>query len=386
MSNDPQRGGRKDGPPEIDEIFRSLSAKVNTLFGGGRNPVQPSGNGGFGSGSAGIVAAVVLALWAASGLYIVDERENAVVTQFGRYVDTVTSPGLHWHLPWPVQRSELVNMTEIRKVELGMKGADGNMMLTADQNVIEVQLSVQYTLNNARDYLFNNKLKEEDGSDLVNQVAESAIREVVGRSQVDAVLNEGRSKISDDTKDLMQKLLDRYKSGVTIARVNIGDVQAPKEVQEAFSDAVKARQDLNRLINEGRAYYNEVVPRASGTAAKLLQEAEGYKQQVVSRAEGEADRFNRIAAEYAKAPQVTRDRMYYDTMQQVLKGSTKVLIDQKAGGNLLYLPLDKLIQASDGGAPASVSEAKAAETPAIKPSAESPRAAAPLRNAEREGR
>lgn len=381
------RGGRKDGPPEIDEIFRSLSNKVNSLFGNGRNQ-QPGTGGGFGSGSVSIVLAVVAALWAASGLYIVDERENAVVTQFGKYVDTVTAPGLHWHLPWPIQRSELVNMTEIRKVELGGKssgGVDGNMMLTADQNVIEVQLSVQYTLNNAREFLFNNKLKDPDGSDLVNQVAESAIREVVGRSKVDAVLNEGRGKISDDTKELMQKLLDRYKTGITIARVNIGDVQAPKEVQEAFSDAVKARQDLDRLVNEGRAYYNEVVPRASGTAAKLLQEAEGYKQQVVSRAEGDADRFNKIVAEYAKAPQVTRDRMYYDTMQTVLKNSTKVYVDQKAGSNLLYLPLDKLIQSAGPASAVATSDPKPVESTAGKPVADLPRTTTPLRT-DRDGR
>ncbi|MBE9609589.1 FtsH protease activity modulator HflK [Chitinilyticum piscinae] len=382
--NDPQRGGRKDGPPELDEILRSVSNKVGSLFGGGGNGASQQPGKGF-TGIGGLVVGAVAALWVASGLYVVDERENAVLTQFGRYVETVASPGLHWHLPWPIQRSELVNMTEIRSLELGGGSASAsNMVLTADQNVIEVKLNVQYTLNSARDYLFNNRFKDGDERDLVNQVAESAIREVIGRNNVDAVWNEGRAKVGEDTKVLMQGLLDRYNAGISIARVNIADVNAPKEVQEAFSDAVKARQDRERLINEGRAYYNDVVPRASGTAGKLLQEAEGYQQQVVSRAEGEADRFSKIAAEYAKSPQVTRDRMYYDTMQQVMQKSTKVIVDQKQGGNLLYLPLDKLMQQT--AAPAPAGEVKPAEVVSAKPAETAPqRPASPLRS-DRDGR
>ncbi|WP_051304787.1 FtsH protease activity modulator HflK [Chitinilyticum litopenaei] len=391
--NDPQRGGRKDGPPDLDEIFRSLGDKAGRLFGNNR-PLPGNGGGGVSATRGlGIAAGVAVALWAASGFYIVDERENAVITQFGRYLQTIESPGLHWRMPWPLMRSEIVNMTEIRSLDLGVSGGpDGGagsaMMLTADQNVIEVQLNVQYTLTNAKDFLFNNKIRPDDpdARDIVNQVAESAIREIVGRNNVDAVLNEGRGRIGEDTRVLMQQLIDRYRLGVSIARVNIKDVQAPKEVQDAFRDAVKARQDRDRLINEGRAYFNDVVPRASGTAASLLQEAEGYQQKIVSRAEGDADRFRQIAAEYAKAPQVTRDRMYYETMQQVFKNTTKVVVDQKAGGNLLYLPLDKLIQSTAPGAAGQAPDTRSTEqlAPASKPEPV-PARTAPLRS-ERDGR
>lgn len=370
--NDPQWGGGRKGnnggPPDLEDIFRSITDKFNRLM-GGKPAMNTTGGGKGGSTGAVVLAAGLFVLWVGSGVYVVDERENAVITRFGKYTQTVESAGLHWHLPYPIESREIVNMTELRSLEVGVKGAsaggDESTMLTGDQNIIEVQLEVQYNLNSARDFLFNNRLSDKDGRDVVKQAAETAIREVVGKNKVDYVLNEGRGKIGEDTKDIIQDLLTKYGTGISVSRVNISDVQPPEQVQAAFSDAVKARQDRARLINEGTAYANDVVPKASGMAARLNEEALGYRQQVVARAEGDASRFRQIAAEYAKAPQVTRDRMYLDTMQTVYQNTTKVLVDQKSNGNLLYLPLDKLMQMNASGetAPAAAAAPKAVDVP-----------------------
>jgi membrane protease subunit HflK len=370
--NDPQWGGRRNGPPDLDEIIRNITSKISRLLGGdGAPPSGGSSRGGL--GAAVVVAVAVAVLWAASGFYVVDERENAVIMRFGRYVETVEKPGLHWHLPWPVESREIVNMTEIRSLEVGTPGGEGragdeSMMLTGDQNILEVRLEVQYNLKSAHDFVFFNRTTDRDAKDLVKQIAQTAIREVVGKNKVDYVLNEGRGKIGEDTKEIVQSLLDRYGVGVAVSRVNISDVQPPDQVQAAFSDAVKARQDKARLINEGTAYANDVIPKAGGMAARLSEESEGYRSRVVSQAEGDASRFKQVAAEYAKAPQVTRDRMYFDTMQQVFQNTTKLLIDQKSNGNLLYLPLDKLMQMTTPTAPAATEPAKAAD-PAVSPEA-----------------
>ncbi|MEJ2792638.1 FtsH protease activity modulator HflK [Iodobacter sp. LRB] len=367
--NDPQWGGRRNGPPDLDEIIRNITGKISRLLGGdGAPPAGGSSRGG--AGAAVVVAVAVAVLWAASGFYVVDERENAVIMRFGRYVETVEKPGLHWHLPWPVESREIVNMTEIRSLEVGSPGGEGragdeSMMLTGDQNILEVRLEVQYNLKSAHDFVFFNRTTDRDAKDLVKQIAQTAIREVVGKNKVDYVLNEGRGKIGEDTKEIVQSLLDRYGVGVAVSRVNISDVQPPDQVQAAFSDAVKARQDKARLINEGTAYANDVIPKAGGMAARLSEESEGYRSRVVSQAEGDASRFKQVAAEYAKAPQVTRDRMYFDTMQQVFQNTTKLLIDQKSNGNLLYLPLDKLMQmTSPAAAPAPAAEAAKVAEPA----------------------
>ncbi|AZN36030.1 FtsH protease activity modulator HflK [Iodobacter ciconiae] len=365
--NDPQWGGRRNGPPDLDEIIRNITSKISRLLGGDG---APGGNTRGGAGAAVVVAVAVAVLWAASGFYVVDERENAVIMRFGRYVETVEKPGLHWHLPWPVESREIVNMTEIRSLEVGSPGGEGragdeSMMLTGDQNILEVRLEVQYNLKSAHDFVFFNRTTDRDAKDLVKQIAQTAIREVVGKNKVDYVLNEGRGKIGEDTKEIVQNLLDRYGVGVAVSRVNISDVQPPDQVQAAFSDAVKARQDKARLINEGTAYANDVIPKAGGMAARLSEESEGYRSRVVSQAEGDASRFKQVAAEYAKAPQVTRDRMYFDTMQQVFQNTTKLLIDQKSNGNLLYLPLDKLMQmTSPAAAPALAAEAAKVAEPA----------------------
>lgn len=374
--NDPKwdEGRRKgDGPPDLDEILRGLTQKLTRLFGGKKIKLPGSG-GEDGSprgikGGLGIILGIAVILWVLSGFYVVDERENAVITQFGRYVETVDKSGLHWHLPMPIEKRQLVNVTEVRSLEVGTVGPnaanDDGLMLTADQNIIQMQLEIQYNIKSARDFLFNNRFSHPDGRDIVKQTSETAIREVVGRNQVDYVLNEGRGKIGEDTRLLMQALLDKYRSGISVLRVNISDVQPPEAVQAAFSDAVKARQDRVRLINEGRAYANDVIPRASGMAGRLKEESEAYKQQVISRAQGDADRFNQILTEYNKAPQVTRQRLYIDAMQKVYTNSTKVLVDQKSGNNLLYLPLDKLVQMS-------TPVATAASTPVGKPVTNSP--------------
>lgn len=362
--NDPKwdEGRRKgDGPPDLDEILRGLTQKLTRLFGGKKIKLTGSGSEDGSprgiKGGLGVILGIAVILWVLSGFYVVDERENAVITQFGRYVETVDKSGLHWHLPMPIEKRQLVNVTEVRSLEVGTVGPnaanDDGLMLTADQNIIQMQLEIQYNIKSARDFLFNNRFSHPDGRDIVKQTAETAIREVVGRNQVDYVLNEGRGKIGEDTRLLMQALLDKYRSGISVLRVNISDVQPPEAVQAAFSDAVKARQDRVRLINEGRAYANDVIPRASGMAGRLKEESEAYRQQVISRAQGDADRFNQILTEYNKAPQVTRQRLYIDAMQKVYTNSTKVLVDQKSGNNLLYLPLDKLVQMSTPVVPAA---------------------------------
>jgi membrane protease subunit HflK len=351
MSQDPKwGGGRNDGPPDLDEILRRTLSKIKQFLGG--RPPLPQGpspsDGRMVVGGAGVVAALAAVLWVSSGFYVVDAREEAVVLRFGRYVET-TEAGPHWRFPWPIGAHEVIKLSEIRSVEVGARGdpksTSESLMLTQDQNIIDMQLEVQYDVKDARDFVFNNVTDGGDARDIVKQAAETAIREVVGKNKVDFVLNEGRSQVAADATRLIQSLLDNYNAGIRVTRININDVQPPEAVQAAFADAVKAGQDKVKQTNDGVAYANDVVPKARGMAASLLLEAQGYKQSVIAKAEGDAARFRQVVAEYAHAPQVTRDRMYFDTMQQVLTNSSKVLVDQKSGsGNLLYLPLDKLMQ------------------------------------------
>ncbi|OQS39360.1 FtsH protease activity modulator HflK [Chromobacterium haemolyticum] len=357
--NDPNRGRRgNEGPPDLDEVFRNLNQKLSRLLGakgsgaggGPASSVKPPFKGG-----AVAVVGVLAALWLASGFYVVDAREQGVVLRLGSF-NRVTEPGLQWHAPFPIEKVEIVNLTEVRSVEVGYRNtaqtrvAEESLMLTSDQNIIDVQLSVQYDIKDARAFLFNNASRERDAKDIVKQATETAIREVVGRNKVDFVLNEGRTQIAVETQKLIQEVLDRYSLGVRIAKVNINAVQPPEQVLAAFDDAVKAGQDKDKLRNEGLAYANEVLPKAQGLAARLQQEAEAYEQKVVSRAEGDASRFKQVLSEYNKAPKVMRDRLYLDMMQQIMSSTTKVVVDQKGGNNLLYLPLDKLIQQSSPGA------------------------------------
>ncbi|MCW5598114.1 MAG: FtsH protease activity modulator HflK [Nitrosomonas sp.] len=352
--NDPQWGRRKgnSSPPDLDEVLRNFSQKINDLFGrkgggGSGNEERPGGEGPRRQSSGSIVVLIFLLLgvWLASGFYIVDEGQRGVVLRFGKHVDT-TQAGLRWHIPYPIEKVEAVNVSQVRTVEIGYRNnvrskvLKESLMLTDDENIIDIQFAVQYILNDPEKFLFNNR--EPDSA--VLQVAESAIREAIGKSKMDFVLYEGREEVTARTTELMQTILDRYEIGITVSRVTMQNAQPPEQVQAAFDDAVKAGQDRERQRNEGQAYANDVIPRARGAAARLMEEASGYQQRVISSAEGDASRFEQILVEYSKAPGVTRDRLYIDMMQQVLSNTSKILIDQEGGNNLLYLPLDKLIQ------------------------------------------
>lgn len=354
MNDNGWRGGKRDnndGPPDLDEIFRSLNQKLSRLLGGrgGQGGGSPDGGRALFKGGASLLALILGGVWLASGFYVVDAREVGVVLRMGSF-NRVSDSGLQWHAPYPFEKVEIVTLTEVRSVEVGYRGNAKNripeesLMLTEDQNIIDVQLSVQYDVKDPKAFLFNNATGDRDAKDIVKQATETAIREVVGRNKVDFVLNEGRAQVASETAALIQQTLDRYNLGVRVSKVNINDVQPPEQVLAAFDDAVKASQDREKLRNEGQAYANDVIPKASGLASRLMEEAEGYKQRVVSNAEGDAARFKQVLAEYSKAPGVMRERLYQDMMQQILSNSSKVLVDQKSGSNLLYLPLDKLIQ------------------------------------------
>jgi membrane protease subunit HflK len=382
--HDPKWGRRpNDGPPDLDELFRKLNQKLARLLGAKPSGKTPEPRAAF-KGGVGAALGVVVALWLASGFYVVDAREEGVVLRLGRYHHT-TEAGLQWHLPYPFEKVEIVNLTEVRSIEVGYRSSAKNrvpeesLMLTEDQNIIDVQLSVQYDVHDAKAFLFNNATGDRDAKDIVKQATETAIREIVGRNKVDFVLNEGRAQIAAESQRLIQNTVDRYALGVRIAKVNINDVQPPEQVQAAFEDAVKAGQDKDKLRNEGLAYANDVVPKAQGLAARLTEEAEAYKQRAVSRAEGDAARFKQVLSEYNKAPKVMRDRLYFDMMQQIMTSSSKVLVDQKGGSNLLYLPLDKLIQSTSPGNGAAVTPAPAAPTPSRAEPATPPAATNPPR-------
>lgn len=348
--NDPQWGNKNSGgPPDLEELLRKLNEKIAGVMGGKGGKGKSGGNEPtkkFGPGI-GLIAAIAALIWIGSGFYIVDASQRGVVLRFGKYLEA-TEPGPRWHLPFPVETVEIVNLSQVRTVEVGYRDNVKNkmlkesLMLTDDENIIDIQFAVQYFLKDPADYLFNNRMPDEN----VRQAAETAIREVVGKSKMDFVLYEGREQVAASATKLMQDILDRYKSGILISKLTMQNAQPPEQVQAAFDDAVKAGQDRERQKNEGQAYANDVVPRASGTAARLIQEAEGYKQSVIANAEGDASRFKQILVEYEKAPAVTRERMYLDMMQQVMGNISKVMIDQKNGNSLLYLPLDKLIEST----------------------------------------
>ncbi|MEQ1629219.1 MAG: FtsH protease activity modulator HflK [Gallionella sp.] len=364
--NDPQWGSKNNGgPPDLEELLRKLNAKFSAMLGGRK----PSGSGSNGApanlgGGAGLVAVILLLIWLASGFYIVDASQRGVVLRFGKQVET-TEPGPRWHFPYPIEAVEVVNLSQVRTVEVGYRDNVKNkmlqesLMLTEDENIIDIQFAVQYFLSDPGDYLFNNRNPDEN----VRQAAETAIREVVGKNKMDFVLYEGREQVAAAATKLIQEILDRYKSGIVVSKLTMQNAQPPEQVQAAFDDAVKAGQDKERQKNEGQSYANDVVPRARGTAARLIQEAEGYKQSVIANAEGDASRFKQVLVEYEKAPAVTRERMYIDMMQQVMGNISKVMVDQKGSNSMLYLPLDKLIEASRSSTDApSVAPAAAAST------------------------
>ena len=387
----PPRGGPNQGPPDLDELWRDFNRKLTGLFGGGRG--RGPGNGGLGGGGGfqpdmkgagigvGMIAAVAVVIWLASGIFIVREGEQAVVTTFGKY-DSTRNAGLNWRMPFPIQRHETVRVTQIRSVDVGRDsvikstGLRESAMLTQDENIVEIKFAVQYRLNDARAYLFESKSPD----DAVVQAAESAVREVVGKMTMDNAMADERDQIAPRVRDLMQLILDRYKVGIEVVAVNMqqGGVRPPEQVQAAFDDVLKAGQERERVKNEAQAYANDVVPRAAGTAARLKQEVDGYKARIVAQAQGDTQRFSSVLTEYQKAPQVTRERMYLDTMQGIYSGVNKVIIDSRAAGNLLYLPVDKLMQSA--GAPAAAVPGPAAQAPAPAPAAQAPAADARTRD------
>ncbi len=351
---DPRTRGQREGqPPDLDELWRDFNRRLGGLFGGKRG----GGNRGGGGGSfqpdmknagvgLGLIAGVVVLIWLGTGFFIVQEGQQAVITQFGKYKATVGA-GFNWRLPYPVQRHELVFVTQIRSVDVGrdsvMKstGLRESAMLTEDENIVEIKFAVQYRLSDARAWLFESR----NPGEAVVQAAETAVREVVGKMRMDSALAEERDQIAPRVRVLMQTILDRYKVGVEVVAINLqqGGVRPPEQVQAAFDDVLKAGQERERAKNEAQAYANDVIPRAVGSASRLKEEADAYKARIVAQAQGDAQRFQAVLAEYEKAPQVTRDRMYIEAMQQVYSSVTKVLVDSRSGSNLLYLPLDKIL-------------------------------------------
>ena len=368
-------GGRGDGPPDLDELWRDFNRKLSGLFGGKggapRGPSNGSGDNGGGPNfqpdmksagiGAGLIAGVVALIWLGSGFFIVQEGQQAVVTSFGKFSHTADA-GFQWRMPYPFQAHETVNVTQLRSKEVGRNaviaatGLRDSSMLTQDENIVDIRFTVQYRLKDARAFLFENR----DPEEAVTLAAESAVREIVGKSKIDSVLYEQRDAIAADLAKSVQGQLDRLKAGIVIVNINVQSVQPPEQVQAAFEDTLKAGQDGDRLKKEGLAYASDVIPKAQGTSARLREEAEGYKSRVVAQAQGDAQRFNSVLAEYQKAPAVTRDRMYIDTMQQVYSNVSKVMVDSRSNSNLLYLPLDKLIAQTAGAAPAAASAAPAA--------------------------
>jgi modulator of FtsH protease HflK len=355
--------GRNDGPPDLDELWRDFNRKLGGLFGKG----GPRGNGSGGDEGgpnfqpdmksagigAGLIAGVVALIWLGSGFFIVQEGQQAVVTSFGKYSHTADA-GFQWRMPYPFQAHETVAVTQLRSREVGRNavvqatGLRDSSMLTEDENIIDIRFTVQYRLKDARAFLFENR----DPEEAVSLAAESSVREIVGKSKIDSVLYEQRDAIAAELVKSIQGQLDRLKAGIVIVNVNMQSVQPPEQVQAAFEDTLKAGQDGDRLKKEGLAYASDVIPKAQGTAARLREESEGYKASVIAQADGDAQRFSRVLAEYQKAPAVTRDRLYIDTMQQVYSNVSKVMVDSRNNSNLLYLPLDKLIQQA-GAAPAA---------------------------------
>lgn len=367
--------GRDDqnGPPDLDEVIRSMQNKLAGLFGGGSNGDEPA-KGGFSPASFGLLGAAALALWGASGFYTVDEGTRGVVTRFGAYVNT-SQPGLNWHIPAPIEQVQVINVEQQRFIEVGYRSGGGQatgsvpkeaMMLTRDENIVDVRLAVQYQVKDAKDYAFSVL----DPASTLKQVTESVERGVIGHSDMDFVLTEGRSEIVQEIKSEIQAVMDSYKAGILITSVNLQDAQPPEQVQGAFEDAIRAREDKQRLINEAEAYSNDVVPKARGAASRIVQESEAYKAKAEAEAKGDVSRFTQLYTEYKKAPAVTKQRMYIEAMESVLERSNNVLVDVKGGNNIMYLPLDKMIAKDPNqpqNSPVDVHEMAPQNTPALAP-------------------
>ena len=358
MAKNPgQNNNQEEGPPDLDELLNDLRKKIGRIFGkketDQKTPKSSGGNPTPNSGNDNLpilpILLIVVLLWAATGFYIVDQGSRGVVLRFGKNTE-VTMPGPRWHIPYPIESAEVVNLEQVRTIEVGYRSAGDaaarskelreSLMLTDDENIIDLQFAVQYNLKSVEDFLFNNRSAESS----VRGAAETAIREIVGKSKMDFALYEGREEMAVKAKKLMQEILDRYNTGINVTSVTMQNAQPPEQVQASFDDAVKAKQDLERQKNEGQAYANDIIPKAKGTASRLTAEAQGYRLRVENEAKGNASRFEQILTQYNRAPEVMRDRLYIEAQEQILSSVSKVFIDQKNSNNLLYLPLDKLIQ------------------------------------------
>ena len=354
---------KQDGPPDLDEVLKDLGKKIDNIFKRKPRIVVDNNGGGSNNGNGGSkqnlnggdipllpILLIVFLIWLLTGFYIVDQGSRGVVLRFGEHID-VTQPGPRWHLPYPIETVEIVNQEQVRTIEVGYRSSNDlaansqdlreSLMLTGDENIVDLQFAVQYNLKSVEDFIFNNRSAETS----VRAGAETAIREVVGKSKMDFVLYEGREEVAIRTKELMQQILDRYSTGINITSVTMQNAQPPEQVQAAFDDAVKAKQDLERQKNEGQAYANDVVPKAKGTAARLIAEAGAYKVSIENEALGNSSRFEQIMKEYERAPEVTKNRLFLEAQEEILSNVTKVIIDQKSGSNsLIYLPLDQIMK------------------------------------------
>lgn len=355
---DPWSGkGGDQGPPELDEVVRKLQDKFGGLFGnkksgGGGDFQEPKGSSTFGLI---IVFIILLALWAASGIYIVDPAERGVILRFGAY-RYATEPGPHWHWPFPIERVIKVNVDQISSYRHNAQ------MLTRDENIVDIELTVQSRIQDAFDYLF----QDQNPDKTLRDVTESIVREVIGKSDLDFILTEGRSSVADRIKTEVQRLLDQYKTGLIATSVNMQPAKPPEQVKAAFDDAIKAREDKERIENEAEAYANEIIPKARGAAARRVEDAKAYRDQVTAEAEGETERFLAVLNEYEKAPEVTRERLYLDMMQIALSQSGKILLDTDSSGNIMYLPLDQLLSRSKS-APLSIPQPMVEINPSTAP-------------------
>ncbi|QYX52297.1 FtsH protease activity modulator HflK [Pseudomonas sp. S07E 245] len=350
-------GGDKKGPPDLDEAFRKLQDSLNGMFGGGKKRGGGDRNIGKGGGYGllGIGLAVLAAIWLYSAVYVVDEQEQAVVLRFGKYYETV-GPGLNIYFP-PIDRKYMENVTRERAY------TKQGQMLTEDENIVEVPLTVQYKITNLQDFVLNVDQPEVS----LQHATDSALRHVVGSTSMDQVLTEGREQMAVDIRERLQRFLDTYRTGITVTQVNVQSAAAPREVQEAFDDVIRAREDEQRARNQAESYANGVVPEARGQAQRIIEDANGYRDEVIARAKGEADRFTKLVTEYRKAPDVTRQRLYLETMQEVYSNSSKVMVATKDGqNNLLYLPLDKMVE---GGRNTSASAGSSSASPSVNDAA-----------------
>ncbi len=366
-SNKPSRGNSSDG---IEDAIQKMNDKLGQLFGGGSSSNNSSDGegGGINKGVLIGLGAIALIAWLLTGIYTVDSAERGVELRFGKYHRT-TMPGLHWHMPYPIDTVEKVDVDRSRTA----RDASGSThMLTKDENIISIAVNVQYRIKNPEDYLFNVFLPDYESNQMiatVYNVMRSALREVVGRTNMDSIIGADREKMAPDIQLIMQRVLDDYKSGIDIMKVNVTDAEAPKEVKDAFDDAIRAREDQNRFKNQAETYAKQVVPNARGKAARIIEDATAYRSQAISKAQGESSRFEQLSSAYSKAPAVTRERLYLETMEQVLESSSKVMIDSKSGNNMLYLPLDKL-QGNAGATGSSSLEVRGAVASAMSNAAD----------------